>query len=56
MTIKEAKKYWEYRYNQAKDFSDIHWDADERHEHQEYVEALQMAVKALEKYCEEEEQ
>lgn len=52
MTLDEAKKYWEWKYNRAKDFSDMHWEADERHEHQEYVEALQIAVKALEENAE----
>ena len=52
MTLYEAKKYWEWKYNRAKDFSDMHWEADERHEHQEYVEALQIAVKALEENAE----
>lgn len=52
MTIDEAKKYWKYKYNRAKDYSDTHWEADERHEHQEYVEALQIAVKALEETAE----
>lgn len=52
MKLDEAKKYWEWKYNRAKDFSDMHWEADERHEHQEYVEALQIAVKALEENTE----
>lgn len=52
MTIEETKKYWEYKYNRAKDYSDVHWEADERHEHQEYVEALQIAVKVLKENAE----
>ena len=48
MTLDEAKKYWEWKYNRTKDYSDTHWEADERHEHQEYVEALHIVVKALE--------
>lgn len=49
MTYEEAKKYWEYSYDVSKDFYDDHWEASERNEHREYVEAQRLAVEALEK-------
>ena len=47
MTREEAKRFWLIRYENAKDFSDPHWEAQERREHREYVEALRMAIEAL---------
>ena len=47
MTREEAKRFWLIRYENAKDFSDLHWEAQERREHREYVEALRMAIEAL---------
>lgn len=47
MTREEAKRFWKIRYENAKDFSDPNWDAQERREHREYVEALRMAIEAL---------
>lgn len=47
MTREEAKRFWQIRYENAKDFSDPNWEAQERREHREYVEALRMAVEAL---------
>lgn len=47
MTREEAIKFWKFRYDNAKDFSDPHWEAQERREHREYVEALRMAIEAL---------
>lgn len=47
MTREEAIKFWTFRYENAKDFSDPHWEAQERREHREYVEALRMAIDAL---------
>ena len=49
MTREEAFKFWKFRYENAKDFSDTHWEAQERREHREYVEALRMAIEALSK-------
>lgn len=49
MTIKEALEYWKFKYNRAKNFTDEHWEASERREHEEYVEALKIAVETLEK-------
>ena len=48
-----ALEYWTNRYNRAKDYSDIHWDADERHEHRDYIDAMAFAIKALEQFKEE---
>lgn len=47
MTREEAKRFWLIRYENAKDYSDPHWEAQERREHREYVEALRMAIEAL---------
>lgn len=47
MTRQEALKFWEWRYENAKDYYDDHWEADERRSHREYVEALEWAVKTL---------
>mgnify|MGYP006935958953 CR=1 FL=1 len=47
MTREEAKSFWLIRYENAKDFSDPNWEAQERREHREYVEALRMAVEEL---------
>ncbi len=48
MTNKQAYDYWRHRYEAAKDYHDEHWDAEERHAHQEYVEAMEKAIYALE--------
>lgn len=47
MTREEAKNFWLIRYENAKDFNDLNWEAQEREEHREYVEALRMAIEAL---------
>lgn len=47
MTREEAKEYWLFRYANAKDYNDQNWDAQERREHRDYVEALLMAIEAL---------
>ena len=47
MTREEAKSFLQIRYENAKDFSDPNWEAQERREHREYVEALRMAIEAL---------
>lgn len=57
MTRHEAMIYWLMKYNKAKAHKDEHWDAEERHEHEEYVEACEQAFEALdvvsnEKYVE----
>lgn len=49
MTLKEALEYWKFKHERAKNYTDDHWEADERHEHKEYVEAMQIAVEAIEK-------
>lgn len=47
MKKEEAIKFWKFRYENAKDYTDPHWEAQERREHREYVEALRMAIDAL---------
>lgn len=47
MKREEAIKFWKFRYENAKDYTDPHWEAQERREHREYVEALRMAIDAL---------
>lgn len=49
MTNEQALKYWRTKYNLTKDYWDEHWEAEERHGHQRYVEALEAAIAALEK-------
>lgn len=49
MTREEAIKFWKFRYENAKDYTDPHWEAQERREHREYVEALRMAIEALQR-------
>lgn len=44
MTTHEAFRYWLMKYNAAKNYTDEHWDAEERHEHQDYVEALEKTI------------
>lgn len=47
MTIEEAREYWSRRLERASGYSDEHWDAEERHAHKEYIDALKHAVTAL---------
>lgn len=47
MKREEAIKFWKFRYENAKDYTDPHWEAQERREHREYVEALRVAIEAL---------
>lgn len=47
MTIEEAREYWSDRLERASSYSDEHWDAEERHAHKDYVDALMCAIKAL---------
>lgn len=49
MKREEAINFWKFRYENAKDYTDPHWEAQERREHREYVEALRMAIEALSK-------
>mgnify|MGYP003291538207 CR=1 FL=1 len=49
MTIEEALEYWKFKHERAKNYTNDHWEADERHDHEVYVEALRIAVKAIEK-------
>ena len=47
MTIEEAREYWSMRLERAEGYSDEHWDAEERHAHKDYVDAMTHAVTAL---------
>lgn len=47
MTIEEAREYWSRRLERADGYSDEHWDAEERHAHADYIDALKCAVAAL---------
>lgn len=47
MTIDEAREYWSRRLERASGYSDEHWDAEERHAHADYIDALKHAVTAL---------
>ena len=47
MTREEARRYWTARYEAARKWDDPYWEAQERREHREYVEALRMAIEAL---------
>lgn len=47
MTIEEALEYWCRRLERAKGYSDEHWDAEERHAHADYVDAMTHAITAL---------
>lgn len=47
MTIEEAREYWCRRLERAEGYSDEHWDAEERHAHADYVDAMTHAITAL---------
>lgn len=47
MTIEEAREYWCRRLERAENYSDKHWDAEERHAHKDYVDAMAHAITAL---------
>lgn len=47
MTLEEARKYWCRQLERAENYSDEHWDAEERHAHKDYVDAITYAVAAL---------
>lgn len=47
MTNEQAREYWCRKLERAEGYSDEHWDAEERHAHREYVDALKSAVTAL---------
>ena len=49
MTIEKAIGYWKARYENTKYFDDVHCDADELREYEEYVEVLKETITALEK-------
>ena len=47
MTVEEAREYWSRRLERAESYSDEHWDAEERHAHKDYVDAMMCAITAL---------
>ena len=47
MSKEEALIYWEWKYENIKDYFDPHWEGSERREHREYVQAVEWAIKAL---------
>jgi hypothetical protein len=47
MTNEQAREYWCRKLERAEGYSDEHWDAEERHAHREYVDALKSAITAL---------
>lgn len=47
MTIEEAREYWCRRLERAEGYFDEHWDAEERHAHADYVDAMAHAIAAL---------
>lgn len=49
MTNEEALNRFKWKYSLTKDYNDPHWEGDERREHSEWVEQLEIAIKALEK-------
>lgn len=55
MTIEEAREYWCKRLERAEGYSDEHWDAEERHAHADYVDAMKHAITAL-SICREHEE
>ena len=50
MTIEEAREYWSRSLERAKNYSDEHWDAEERHAHKDYIDAMTYAFIALEAF------
>lgn len=49
MTNEEALNRFKWKYSLTKDYNDPHWEGGERREHSEWVEQLEIAIKALEK-------
>lgn len=47
MTIEEAREYWVRLLERAEGYSDEHWDAEERHAHADYVDAMKYAITAI---------
>lgn len=47
MTLEEAREYWCSRLERAENYSDEYWDAEERHAHKDYVDAMTYAITAL---------
>lgn len=51
----KAREYWCRRLERAENYSDEHWDAEERHAHRDYIDAMTHAITAL-AICREKEQ
>lgn len=47
MSKEEAMRYWEWIYENIKDYFDPHWEGSERREHMDHVQAVEWAIKAL---------
>ena len=47
MTAEQAREYWCRRLDRAENYSDEHWDAEERHAHKDYIDAMTHAITAL---------
>ena len=47
MTRQEAYGYWLARHSLAVNYDDPHWDAEERHEHHRWLDAMEQAMEAL---------
>lgn len=48
MSKEEALRYWEWVYENIKDYTfDPHWEGNERREHRKHVQAVEWAIKAL---------
>ena len=53
MTAEKAREYWCRRIERAENYSDEHWDAEERHAHKDYIDAMKHAIAALTKTIED---
>lgn len=49
MNLENALSYWKSKYKAGKDYKDEHWEADERHEHEDYVNAVRLAIESIQK-------
>lgn len=48
MNINELIDFYKWKYEQAEDFTDPHWEANEKREHREYIERLKATIEMLE--------
>lgn len=47
MTRQEAERYWMAKYEAASKWDDPYWEASERKAHRRYVDAIKVAIEAL---------